>query len=261
MALGLLGVCCSAERQFDEAPGGGSAGQAGASGTAGGSGVGSTGGGGTAGVAGFGAGAGTAGTAGSTSAGGFGGSQPSNTCGGTTPLDDEPGAPCGICDSGVVMCDGPDATACIGEKLISTPIGHEGTVSASTVFNGFPPAFAIDGDDTTSWFSTGPEGQPTQFEWRAPTTECFTSITIVSNDNNANPDFREEYGFGQVTVQILDDSDMPVWSETRNLTGTPDPTTTVEPAGVRGEAIRLLLTGHESPDCGGFSELRVVANR
>ena len=40
------------------------------------------------------------------------------------------------------------------------------------------------------------------------------------------------------------------------LPGTPDPDVTVSP-NVVGTAVDLYFEGHESPDCGGFAELRV----
>ena len=39
-----------------------------------------------------------------------------NLCFGCTTLDNDPGAACGVCDSGVRVCAGPDATICIAEN-------------------------------------------------------------------------------------------------------------------------------------------------
>lgn len=142
-------------------------------------------------------------------------------------------------------------------------ITREGTVRASTTYPGYPAELAIDGDPTTSWFSTGPEpnGVPTRFEWTHGRDDLITTIYVHGNGENATPDFRTGYGFGSVTVQVLDTGGKVVFEQKDiPLPGSPDPDVTIHP-NVTGRTVVLLFTGHESPDCGGISELQVKADR
>lgn len=143
-----------------------------------------------------------------------------------------------------------------------TDITREGSVQASTTAVGYPAAWSIDGDPSTSWFSTGPEpnGVPTRFQWTHPRDDLITTIYIHGNGQNNVKDFRTGYGFGSVTVQVLDASGKVVFQQAVQLPGTPDPDVLLHP-NVVGRTVLLLLSGHESKDCGGFSELQVKANR
>jgi hypothetical protein len=82
------------------------------------------------------------------------------------------------------------------------------------------------------------------------------SITVVSNADHANPDFRTGFGFDEVLVQVVGDDGV-VFEQRVSLDGTPDPNVTVEP-GVVGNSILLHFSGHEASNCGGFAELIVV---
>lgn len=147
-------------------------------------------------------------------------------------------------------------------------ISREGTVQASTSDPNFPASLAIDGDLSTSWFSTGPEpgGVPTRFQWTHARDDLITTIVLHGNGQNKNdgkngrPDFRHNFGFGSVTVQVIDSANKVVFSHAVPLPGTPDPDVTLHP-NVVGRTVLLLFSGHESKDCGGFSELQVQANR
>lgn len=142
-------------------------------------------------------------------------------------------------------------------------ITKEGSVHASTTSPGYPAELSIDGDPTTSWFSTGPEpnGVPTRFEWTQGRDDLITTIYLHGNGENGTPDFRTHYGFGSVTVRVLDASGNVVFEQKDiPLPGTPDPDVTVHP-NVTGRTVVLLFSGHESKDCGGFSELQVKADR
>lgn len=143
-----------------------------------------------------------------------------------------------------------------------TDITREGSVEASTTASGYPAVFAIDGKPTTSWFSTGPEpgGVPTRFQWTHSQDDLITTVYIHGNSQNSTPNFRTGYGFGNVNVQVLDASGQVVFQQSVGLPGSPDRDVTVHP-NVLGRTVLLLLSGHEAPDCGGFSELQVKANR
>lgn len=186
-----------------------------------------------------------------------------NTCGGNQNLTEQVGAVCGPCGAGTYVCDGPNALRCDGVPASPNSIASTGTVVASTEFTNVNPLKpdhtadrAIDDDRTTSWFSTGPEdnGLPTSFTWSGPQT-CFREIVIKNNSLNEEEDFRNDFGFGQVTVKITGGSEE--FTKGFPLPGTPDPEITINPD-IRGNKIELLFIDHESENCGGFSELVVL---
>ena len=182
-----------------------------------------------------------------------------NACGGTAVLPGAPGDPCGNCDLGTYRCDGPDALECDGEPVLMESIAFDGEPWATSTYSAsFNPRLAIDGDLTTSWFSAGPEpgGVPTEYVWDSIIDECIANVTVTGNGSHANPSFRTGYGFGSVTILVVDADDRIVWSEVEPLPGTPDPEIRVSP-GVVGRLVVLQFTGHEAGDCGGFSELGV----
>jgi len=138
----------------------------------------------------------------------------------------------------------------------------EGSVQASSTFSGFPASLAVDGDDGTSWFSTGPEpgGVPTTYLWTGAQDDFIAFIDIFSNAFNTEPSFRTGFGFGTVTVQVLDAGGAVVFEATEDLSGTPDPDAYFTP-NVVGRSVQLLFLGHESAECGGFSELEIGVYR
>jgi hypothetical protein len=166
----------------------------------------------------------------------------------------------------------PDDTSTSGDSTPSTStspvscvgpgvnITDDGFVGASTVFPDFPPIRAVDGDVSTSWFSTGPEDGPSAYTWTLNEERCIFGVRIVGNAMHSNPSFREDFGFGAVTVKVLDIEGGLVFSESRDLEGTPDPDVDLDTGGVFGSRLVLEFTGHESSDCGGFSELEVTGD-
>ena len=152
---------------------------------------------------------------------------------------------------------GTDEDPCSGGG--SADITAMGTVGASTVFKGYAAALAVDGSRATSWFSSGPEGpsQPTRYTWTAELPVCIRSITLQGNDLHSNPEFREGFGFGLVTIRVFDSLSQVVFEEAHDLPGSPDPEVESSLMDVVGTRVVLEFYGHENEDCGGFSELIV----
>ncbi len=145
----------------------------------------------------------------------------------------------------------------------SIDITSEGSVDASSVYsNDYPTNLAVDGDDTTSWFSAGSQvdGNYSFFRWTGAQDDLITSVVVLSNKNHQDPNVRTGYGFASVTVQVLDSANIAVFEQNVTLDGTPDPDVFVQP-NVVGRTVILFFYGHEAPDCGGFSELQIVAAR
>lgn len=136
-----------------------------------------------------------------------------------------------------------------------------GVVGASTVFTGYPPGLSVDGELATSWFSTGPEpgNVPSIYTWTLGEPHCVSRLFISGNGLNQNPDFREGYGFDRVVFRIFDGA-AEVFQAERDLPGSPDPDVSVDVPGIDATRITLEFHGHESDDCGGFSELQVLGN-
>jgi hypothetical protein len=122
-------------------------------------------------------------------------------------------------------------------------------VSANSTFSGFPAGLAVDGSVGTSWFSLGPGVGPAVFTWTGPRTE-ITEVSFVGNASNNEPSFRTGFGFASVTLEVLDGGSV-VYNSSGGGNGW-----TFQPNAV-GNTVRLTFTGHESVDCGGFSELVV----
>jgi hypothetical protein len=157
----------------------------------------------------------------------------------------------------------PTTAAPTTRPPVPADVTKEGAVQASSEYPGgqFPAGLALDGDPTTSWFSGGDrEGPTSTFTWTHPTDDVITAVQIVGNGANANPAFRRNFGFRTVTVNVLDAGGAVVFTEDRDLPGTPDPDVVVTP-NARGRSVQLVFTGHESPDCGGIAELTVTAAR
>lgn len=188
-----------------------------------------------------------------------------NACGGTITLPGNPGDACGACDSGTYACNGPDAVVCNGEATLVQLITPQGSAAASTVFgdNDYPANLAVDGDLSTSWFSTGPKsgGAPTLYTWTHNTGEdCITEIRLRGNGGNSNAGFRTDFGFETVTIKI-ESQGATVYSQVESMSGTPDPDINHKTNGVMGDKIVLEFLGHESSDCGGYAELIIEAVR
>ena len=202
-----------------------------------------------------------------------------NECGGSEVLEATPGTSCGACGLGTYACDGTDAVVCEGAPDMVTSITASGQADASTTFDGFPAPLSADGDDTTAWFSTGPEdgGKPTEYTWELPIGSdpaCIHAINVKGLATHAVEFFRTGFGFGQLTIQVFEldsvsgqngsgeELEEPVFSANADLSneaGQSDPDVMSETEGVLGRRVKLLFSGHESDECGGFTELDVQA--
>jgi hypothetical protein len=188
-----------------------------------------------------------------------------NACGGCEPLQNANGEPaevvgvCGTCGLGTYGCDPDDLNRviCEGDDA-SSPVDLviSGLVSASSVFTGYSAADSVDGDLTTSWFSIGIADTNPTYTWtmnggRA----CITNIGFDNNTMHSNPDFQTDYGFGSVTLRVLDDG-TEVFTREVDLSGMPDPNVdeSIDPP-VGGTSVELVFSDHDDPACGGFSEL------
>ncbi len=145
--------------------------------------------------------------------------------------------------------------------LIPAPnaeIASEGVTTASSIYDStYPTYLATDNYVGSAWFSAGPERDgTTTFTWTGVQDDFIGSIEVISNRSLDVTAFRTGYGFGEVTVQVLDALGNVVYEEVVNLAGTPDPDVEVTP-NVVGRSIRLIFTGSEAFDCGGFAELYV----
>jgi len=156
----------------------------------------------------------------------------------------------------------PTATPTATPVPVSTDITAQGTLDVSSVFGGnqFPAALAVDGRRDTSWFSAGPAGDGrTTFTWTSPTAEFIESVAIAWNGQHATVAFRRGFGFTSMRVLLLD-GDIVAKEVTVALSGGGGPDVTV-PLGAKGTAVMFILLGSEAPNCGGFSELQVLALR
>jgi hypothetical protein len=98
----------------------------------------------------------------------------------------------------------------------------------------------------------------TVFEWAVAGPIEIAAVAVLNNKDNATPEFRTGFGFGQVRIEILRDSAV-VATVTTPLAGNPDPqVVAVLPVGTVADRVRLSFTGHESLDCGGIGELLVL---
>jgi hypothetical protein len=156
----------------------------------------------------------------------------------------------------------PLALASTTPIVPNADITSEGSVEASSIYDAtFPASLGVDGDLTTSWFSAGPDEDGTStYVWTGAQEDFIASIELISNRENQVVDFRTNYGFGTVTVQLYNAQDVLVFEETVSLDGTPDPDVRVYPNGI-GQWVRLVFTDSEALDCGGFGELKIEAVR
>jgi hypothetical protein len=161
----------------------------------------------------------------------------------------------------------PDQSPAVaaGPSATSTPvpepnaeIASEGSVQASSIYDSnFPASLAVDGNPGTSWFSAGPGGDGTSsYVWTGVQDDFIASVELISNRDHQVVDFRTGFGFGGLTVQVLDAQGNVVYEESASLDGTPDPDIRVSP-NVVGRSVRMIFTGSEALDCGGFAELKI----
>jgi hypothetical protein len=146
---------------------------------------------------------------------------------------------------------------CEGQANNITNMGEGASVSTAA---GFPEGLALDGIESTSWFS-GPvgDGLATEFVWAATSGDrCITRIEIDGNGMHSNSDWRENTGYGSVHVQVISANSDPVFEETHQLAGTPDPSKSIDTGNAIGNRVVLQFFDPEDVvGAGGFSELRV----
>lgn len=152
----------------------------------------------------------------------------------------------------------PLALASATPVVPNAEIASEGIVEASSIYDStYPASMVIDGDLSTSWFSAGPDADGTStFVWTGVQEDFIASIDLISNREQRVVEFRTGFGFEWATVQVYTAADNLVFEESFSLAGTPDPDIHVTP-NVVGQWIRLVFTGSEALDCGGFGELKV----
>jgi hypothetical protein len=144
---------------------------------------------------------------------------------------------------------------CDGQE---TNITNEGDGMSLSTASGFTEAMALDGIESTSWFSAPVGGGlPAEFVWATAGEHCVTRIEIDGNGMHANPDWREDTGFGSVRVRVISIDSEVVFEETHQLGGTPDPSKIIATDDAVGNRVVLQFFDPESPLGGGFSELRV----
>jgi hypothetical protein len=141
-------------------------------------------------------------------------------------------------------------------------ISGEGAVSATSTYSGqFPVSAGVDGNPRTSWFSAGArDGNTTTYTWSGQRDDRITDVVIVGNAQNSDPANRRGFGYGSVEIQVIDAAGNVVYDQ-----GFSGPSTAVNEVhanpNVVGRRVVLKLSGRESPDCGGFGELNIVAAR
>jgi hypothetical protein len=115
----------------------------------------------------------------------------------------------------------------------------------------------IDTSFRTSWFSAG--GDNTTLTWTSTTFEEIVEVDFAGNEQH--PEFPTEFGFEGVTIQLIK-AGVVVAQQSFSLAGTPDPAIFWKlPSPVVADQVRFVFSGPESTDCGGFSEMRVLALR
>jgi hypothetical protein len=135
-----------------------------------------------------------------------------------------------------------------------------GAVSSNSVDPNFPTGLAVDLDATTSWFSKGPHTNASviEYTWSVDGPVEIGAIAVAGNAQNATPEFRSNFGFDQVDIDILSEGAV-VTTATYALDGTPDPDVFAQfPPGTIGDTVRLRFSGPESLDCGGAAEVLVL---
>jgi hypothetical protein len=141
-------------------------------------------------------------------------------------------------------------------------ISREGSVSATSTYSSqFPTSAGVDGDPHTSWFSAGArDGNTTTYTWTGQRDDRITEVYILGNEENSDPNNRRGFGYKNVQIQIVDGNGNVVYDQ--GFQGPSDQVPEVDAhMNVVGRKVVLRLSNRESPDCGGFGELNIVASR
>ena len=152
----------------------------------------------------------------------------------------------------------------------SVNLTYSGDLQTSSEYPGgqYPVALAFDSSVATSWFSSGDADvncvpiHPTvahcsDLRWLAPggANVFIKHIEIYGNTRNADPAVRSGFGFGAVTITATDATGAVTFQQSYDLPG--DETALTAFLGVETNSITFTFEGHDSPDCGGISELFV----
>ena len=148
-------------------------------------------------------------------------------------------------------------------------ITADGGIDTSTQYSEqYAAKNAFDGDLTTSWFSAGDKDTTCQpitpgvscsnLVWQRSATDdtLINEIQIFDNSQNSNPANRHGFGFARVWITITDSTFQQVYQQEVDFPGG-DTNADVFP-NVRGHRIVFTFEVHQSPDCGGVSEIKVV---
>jgi hypothetical protein len=144
----------------------------------------------------------------------------------------------------------------------ATNLATKATASASSQFSpAYPPSRAVDGDPTTSWFSSGPNpatGTSTlTIVLAQPST--VTRIEFVGNEHDADANTRTGFGYGRWTIDLIDANNNVLHTVNSVAPATSDQSSDF--ASVAG-VVKVLFTGYQSQasNCGGLGELRVIGS-
>lgn len=141
-------------------------------------------------------------------------------------------------------------------KIVNLSLGASATAS-STFSPEFPARLGVDGDPTSSWFSSGSAAGPSVYTIALKKAATITRIEFVNNGAHDNSAFRSGFGFRQWTLELLDASKKVV--HTARSGGSGLVSQNVRIPGIAGVAfVRFTGTQHEAHNCGGFAELRTI---
>ena len=139
----------------------------------------------------------------------------------------------------------------------------DGSGSASSITPGYGAGLGVDGNPATSWFSAGVSdsagSETSVYTWTANKDHQITGIQLVGNGANSTPAFRSGYGFTSATFEVLNSFGGTVFSQDVSFASTgSDPVANLS-LNALGKIVRITFHHHQSPDCGGFGDLHVLA--
>ena len=141
-------------------------------------------------------------------------------------------------------------------------VATRGSATASSDTGGlYPASLAVDGDPTTSWFSSGSnhDGPVTTYTWTGPQNFHISSIAIIGNENNSIVAFRNGFGYASSEIQVFNSAGTMTYDQ--KFAG-PGPASTDVHATVNAtdQTVKVLLSGGQAADCGGFAELQIMGS-
>jgi hypothetical protein len=177
---------------------------------------------------------------------------------GTTGSDDKPASLPGTKSTTTTV---PSTTTTPPVQVVD--VSADGVPFASSVTPGtnFTEDLAFDNNVSTSWFSAGAaEGENSTLMWTAQAEHRISTIQLVGNGANSNPSFRSGFGFSSATIVVQALSGATAFSQDVSFGPSMDPNATVNP-NVVGVKVIITFHHHQSPDCGGLSEVHVFGAR